>query len=106
MCAYSNASTKSLYYLSTLYTFFGVGVGYFFFTPMYILQKNTYNKRKKVGGKMKRIHHQYMDYSKEELGEDATKFGEFVCSCYKWLPLDEQKENAKELAKLTKRKFH
>ena len=35
------------------------------------------------------------------LNENSTKYGEFVCSCYKWLPLDEQKERAKRLEDIT-----
>ena len=37
-----------------------------------------------------------------KLKEDATKYGEFVCSCYKWLPIDEQKEHSEHLADITK----
>ena len=35
------------------------------------------------------------------LNDDTTKYGEFVCSCYKWLPLDEQKAKAKYLEEIT-----
>ena len=35
------------------------------------------------------------------LNDDATKYGEFVCSCYKWLPLDEQKAQARRLEDIT-----
>ena len=37
-----------------------------------------------------------------KLKEDSTKYGEFVCSCYKGLPLDEQKKQAKHLENITK----
>lgn len=48
-----------------------------------------------------------MRKSSEKKGiiEDATKFGEFVCSCHKWLPLDEQKERTKRLENITKKYF-
>ncbi len=35
------------------------------------------------------------------LKDDTTKYGEFVCSCYKWLPLEEQKVKAKHLEDIT-----
>lgn len=40
-----------------------------------------------------------------KLKEDATKYGEFVCSCYKWLPPEEQKIQAEHLADITKVNF-
>ena len=39
----------------------------------------------------------------KEKQENATKYGEFVCSFYQWLPLDKQKEQAKKLSELTKK---
>ena len=36
--------------------------------------------------------------------ENITKHGEFVCSEYKWLPIDQQKQKAKKLANITKDK--
>ena len=39
-----------------------------------------------------------------EVGEDATKYGEFVSSYFAWIPLPEQKKKAEELAKITKQK--
>ena len=42
--------------------------------------------------------------SKEvEVGEDATKYGEFVSSYFAWITLPEQKENAKRLQNITKK---
>lgn len=35
--------------------------------------------------------------------EDRTKYGEFVSSYFAWLPLSEQKENAKKLENITKK---
>ena len=37
-----------------------------------------------------------------ELTEDATKYGEYVCSNYHWLPIDEQKKQAKRMENMTK----
>ena len=36
--------------------------------------------------------------------EDTTKYGEFVCSTYHWLPVEKQKEQAKRLDEITKDK--
>ena len=36
--------------------------------------------------------------------ENVTKYGEFVCSEYEWLPLSKQKEKAKELENVTNTK--
>ncbi len=33
--------------------------------------------------------------------EDFTKCGEFVCSYFAWVPLDEQRKNADKLCKIT-----
>lgn len=44
--------------------------------------------------------------SKDSIGEveDTTKYGEFVSSYFAWLTLEKQKENAKEMEKMTKEK--
>ncbi len=44
-----------------------------------------------------------MKKSKEHR-EDTTKYGEFVCSAFHWLPLEKQKEQAKNMINMTKRK--
>ena len=38
-----------------------------------------------------------------EVAEDSTKYGEFVSSYFAWIPLPEQKENAKRLQNITKK---
>ena len=38
-----------------------------------------------------------------EVGEDSTKYGEFVSSYFSWIPLPEQKEKAKRLQNITKK---
>ncbi|MBO5413949.1 MAG: hypothetical protein J6A29_06735 [Clostridia bacterium] len=38
----------------------------------------------------------------DEKLENTTKYGEFVCSFYQWLPLDKQKEQAKKMVEFTK----
>ena len=40
---------------------------------------------------------------KEHKKEDTTKYGEFVCSEYQWLPLEKQKEQANKMANMTKK---
>ena len=37
------------------------------------------------------------------IGEDATKYGEFVSSYFVWIPLSKQKETAEELENITKK---
>lgn len=34
--------------------------------------------------------------------DNTTKYGEFVCSAFNWLPIDKQKEQAENLADMTK----
>lgn len=38
---------------------------------------------------------------KAEVGEDTTKYGEFVSSYFSWIPLPEQKKQAEELENMT-----
>ena len=40
---------------------------------------------------------------KYEVGEDSTKYGEFISSYFAWISLPNQKERAEELDKMTKR---
>ena len=40
--------------------------------------------------------------NKYEVGEETTKYGEFISSYFAWIPLSEQKENAKRLQEITK----
>ena len=41
---------------------------------------------------------------KYEVGEDSTKYGEFISSYFAWISLPNQKERAKELNDMTKAK--
>ena len=34
--------------------------------------------------------------------EDMTKYGEFVCSTFHWLPIEKQKEQADRMEEITK----
>ena len=39
----------------------------------------------------------------EEVGEDATKYGEFISTYFAWVSLPEQKEKVKKLENITKK---
>ena len=41
-----------------------------------------------------------------EVGEDATKYGEFISSYFAWLTLEKQKEKAKDMDKITRKYEH
>ena len=43
------------------------------------------------------------DKSKKEVGEDATKYGEFISSFFGWISLKDQKKKADELENMTKK---
>lgn len=45
-----------------------------------------------------------VEYGIAEVGEDATKYGEFISSYFAWVSLPEQKEKVKELEDMTKKK--
>lgn len=38
-----------------------------------------------------------------EVGEDSTKYGEFVSSYFAWIPLPEQKQKAEKMQNMTKK---
>ena len=38
-----------------------------------------------------------------EVGEDATKYGEFISSYFAWISLPQQKERAEKLQEITKK---
>ena len=54
------------------------------------------NKENKKQEKEKQV-----EYSVSEVGEDATKYGEFISSYFAWVSLPEQKKKAEELQKMT-----
>ncbi len=47
------------------------------------------------------------DKNKDKLSENearnTTKYGEFVCSNYQWLPLEVQKDKANKMNEMTKK---
>jgi hypothetical protein len=42
-------------------------------------------------------------HSKKEIGEDSTKYREFISTFFTWIGLKEQKERAEELENITKK---
>lgn len=40
----------------------------------------------------------------EEVGEDSTKYGEFISSYFAWVSLPDQKEKVEKLENITKKK--
>lgn len=63
---------------------------------------NEFNKKKIDEEKRRENMEQARKEFGVEVGEDSTKYGEFVSSYFAWIPLPEQKEKAKELQKMTK----
>lgn len=47
---------------------------------------------------------QQVEYGVAEVGEDATKYGEFISSYFAWVSLPEQKEKVEELQEITNKK--
>ena len=45
-----------------------------------------------------------IENKEDENLENTTKYGEMVCTEFKWLPIDKQKEKAEKLNKITKKK--
>lgn len=39
----------------------------------------------------------------DEKQDNTTKYGEFVCSFYQWLPIDIQKKQAEKMSNVTKK---
>ncbi len=42
--------------------------------------------------------------SSQEVGEDTTKYGEFITSYFAWVSLPKQKEKVEKLENITKKK--
>lgn len=64
--------------------------------------KNAQNKYKEVHFmKEKNKKENIMDVSSMEVGEDVTKYGEFISSFFEWNTLEGQKRKAERLEKIT-----
>lgn len=57
------------------------------------------NKETKKSEKEKQI-----EVSIAEVGEDTTKYGEFISSYFAWVSLPQQKEKVEELEEITKKR--
>lgn len=44
-----------------------------------------------------------VEYGVAEVGEDSTKYGEFISSYFAWVSLPEQKEKVEKLQDITKK---
>ena len=67
-----------------------------------VFMNNEFNNKKINNEKRKENIEQARNDFGVEVGEDSTKYGEFVSSYFAWIPLPEQKEKAKELQNMTK----
>ena len=64
--------------------------------------KNAQNKYKEVHFmKEKNKKENIMDVSSMEVGEDVTKYGEFISGFFEWNTLEGQKRKAERLEKIT-----
>lgn len=57
------------------------------------------NRKTKKEEKEKQV-----EYGVTEVGEDATKYGEFISSYFAWVSLPQQKEKVEELQNITQKK--
>lgn len=57
------------------------------------------NKNEKEKNKKEQIESMIM-----EVGEDTTKYGEFISSYFAWVSLPEQKEKVEKLQNITKKR--
>lgn len=67
--------------------------------------KENYEKNiKKMNNKEEEISNYNKNKQLEEceVGEDSTKYGEFISSYFAWVSLPQQKENVEKLEKITK----
>lgn len=61
--------------------------------------EETKKETKKVG----KYNNKNMEIAVHEVGEDNTKYGEFVSTYFAWIPLSKQKEKAREMEQMTKK---
>lgn len=47
---------------------------------------------------------QQSEFGMEEIGEDTTKYGEFISSYFAWVPMEKQKDRVEELENITKKR--
>ena len=59
------------------------------------------NKKEKINEDFEKRVNKELE-QKYEVGEDSTKYGEFISSYFAWISLPNQKERAEELDNMTK----
>lgn len=57
---------------------------------------------KKIKKEKKEKKENQVEVGVAEVGEDATRYGEFISSYFAWVSLPQQKENVERLEKITK----
>lgn len=57
-----------------------------------------------MGSNKKQEKEKMVELGVSEVGEDSTKYGEFISSYFAWISLPNQKEKAEELEDMTKNK--
>lgn len=63
--------------------------------------KNGIYKKEKI--EISKQESENLVIAEHEVGEDNTKYGEFVSTYFAWIPLSKQKEKAKEMEEMTKK---
>lgn len=60
-------------------------------------------KKKSIDEEVGSYENENLDMAIHEVGEDNTKYGEFISTYFAWIPLSKQKEKAREMEKMTKK---
>ncbi len=70
------------------------------------IKKDAHNNKKECAFFMKKDkkEEQQVEEGIAEVGEDATKYGEFISSYFAWVSLPEQKEKVEKLEEITEKK--
>lgn len=72
------------------------------------IRKNAHNNKKECAFFMaerrkKEEKEKQVEYGVAEVGEDSTKYGEFISSYFAWVSLPEQKEKVEKLEEITQK---
>ena len=72
------------------------------------IKKDAHNNKKECAFFMKKDKKEEKEKQVEEgiaeVGDDATKYGEFISSYFAWVSLPEQKEKVEKLEEITEKK--
>ena len=63
------------------------------------MEEEKYKNTPEVG----KYKNKEMEIAIHEVGEDNTKYGEFISTYFAWIPLSKQKEKAREMEKMTQK---